>query len=101
MISYKSEYENLKINLSTIKYINGLKDYLKINIVNDSPVLTLMSFSEILEKLPKNKFLRVHRSYIVNVNKISSVQKSKIIIDNERIPIGESHKASVYKRFGL
>ncbi|WP_422107545.1 LytR/AlgR family response regulator transcription factor [Winogradskyella sp.] len=100
-IFIKSEYENLKINLSDIYYIKGLKDYLKINLVDAKPVLTLMNFNQILSKLPDHTFIRVHRSYIINADKITSIQKNKIIINNERIPIGESYKAQVYGRFGI
>ncbi|WP_299364110.1 LytTR family DNA-binding domain-containing protein [Winogradskyella sp.] len=100
-IFIKSEYENLKINLSDIYYIKGLKDYLKINLLNSKPVLTLMSFNQILSKLPDYMFIRVHRSYVINANKITSIQKNKIIINNERIPIGESYKSKVYERFGI
>ena len=100
-IFIKSEYENLKINLADICYIKGLKDYLKINLNEAKPVLTLMNFNQIQSKLPEKNFIRVHRSYIINANKISSIQKNKIIINNERIPIGESYKLLVYERFGI
>ena len=100
-IFIKSEYENLKINLSDIYYIKGLKDYLKIILINSKSVLTLMSFNQILSKLPDHTFIRVHRSYVVNADKITSIQKNKIIINNERIPIGESYKSYVYGRFGI
>ncbi|WP_299117438.1 LytTR family DNA-binding domain-containing protein [uncultured Winogradskyella sp.] len=100
-IFIKSEYENLKLNVSEILFIQGLKDYLKIVLVNTKPVLTLMNFKQILHKLPNKQFLRVHRSYVVNVNKISSIQKNKIILNNERIPIGEVYKSEVYNRFKI
>jgi len=100
-IFVKSEYENLKIDIKSIKLIQGLKDYLKIHSEDSKPILTLMSFKEIQSKLPENTFIRVHRSYIVNVNKINSIQKNKIIIKDERIPIGESYKSMVYSRLNI
>ena len=100
-IFVKSEYENLKIDINSIKHIQGLKDYLKIHSDDAKPILTLMSFREIQSKLPENIFIRVHRSYIVNVNKITSIQKNRIIIKDERIPIGESYKSMVYSRLNL
>ncbi len=100
-IFVKSEYENLKINLQDIKFIQGLKDYLKIHTQQSKKILTLMSFKQILDKLPSDKFLRVHRSYVINISKITSIQKNKILIDEERIPIGESYKNIVYQRFSL
>ncbi|MFD2914086.1 LytR/AlgR family response regulator transcription factor [Psychroserpens luteus] len=100
-IFVKSEYENLKIDIKKIKHIQGLKDYLKIHSEDSKPILTLMSFKEIQSKLPENTFIRVHRSFIVNVNKISSIQKNRIIIKDERIPIGESYKSMVYSRLNI
>ena len=100
-IFVKSEYENIKINLQEIKFIQGLKDYLKIHTHQSKKVLTLMSFKQILDKLPSDKFLRVHRSYVVNITKIESIQKNKILIEGERIPIGESYKNLVYQRFNI
>lgn len=100
-IFVKSEYENIKVNVDDIKYIQGLKDYIKIYTKNtNKALLTLSSFKDILEKLP-NQFLRVHRSHIVNVNYIKALQKTKIVIDDLRIPIGETYKEEVLKRLGL
>jgi DNA-binding LytR/AlgR family response regulator len=82
--------------------IQGLKDYLKIHLVNtNKTILTLMNFKEILEKLPANQFLRVHKSFIVNINSIKKVQRNRIIINDIRIPIGESHRAEFYSVLGL
>ncbi|SDH28980.1 LytR/AlgR family response regulator transcription factor [Winogradskyella thalassocola] len=100
-IFVKSEYENVKIDIKEIKLIQGLKDYLKIHSENAKPILTLMSFKEMQSKLPETLFIRVHRSYLVNVNKISSIQKNRIIIKDERIPIGESYKSMVYSRLNI
>ncbi|WP_179348778.1 LytR/AlgR family response regulator transcription factor [Winogradskyella pacifica] len=100
-IFVKSEYENVKIDIKEIKHIQGLKDYLKIHSENAKPILTLMSFKEMQSKLPEAMFIRVHRSYLVNVNKITSIQKNRIIIKEERIPIGESYKSMVYSRLNI
>jgi len=100
-IFVKSEYENVKLPLKSIQFIQGLKDYLKIHIDDKPSVLTLMNFRDMQTKLPEHDFLRVHRSYLVNINKITSIQKSKILLGDFRIPIGESYKAIVYNRFGI
>lgn len=101
-IFVKSEYDNVKINTKDIKYIQGLKDYIKIYIVDSNKaILTLSSFKDIQDKLPANQFLRVHRSYIVNTSYIKSVQKTKIVIDEIRIPIGDTYKNEVLKRLGV
>lgn len=99
----KSEYGNIKIEFDNIKYIQGLKDYLKIYVKGNSnkPILTLMSFKHIEAKIPSNQFIRTHRSFIVNVACINAIQRSKIVIDDIRIPIGESYKAEFLKRVGL
>ncbi|NAS11940.1 LytR/AlgR family response regulator transcription factor [Poritiphilus flavus] len=100
-IFVKSDYDNVKIRLDSIKYIQGLKDYLKIHTYTNRPILTLMSFKDLEDKLPANHFMRVHRSFVVNVNNIDAVQKSKILIDDMRIPIGESYRKTFLKRIGL
>jgi DNA-binding LytR/AlgR family response regulator len=100
-IFVKSEYENIKINVNDIKYIQGLKDYIKIyKKDSNKAILTLSSFKVILDKLP-NQFLRVHRSFIVNINYIKALQKTKLVIDDLRIPIGETYKKEVLKRLGV
>ncbi|MEW7291308.1 LytR/AlgR family response regulator transcription factor [Aquimarina sp. 2304DJ70-9] len=97
----KSDYDTIKIKLEDIKYVQGLKDYLKIYIAEEKPILTLMTFKDIQSKLPEDQFLRVHRSYIVNIRSINSIQRSKIIIDGVRIPIGDSYKNDFMKRIGM
>lgn len=95
-IFVKSEYENLKINLSDIHYIEGLKDYIKIYTNNKKPILTLNSLKSFEEKLPSN-FIRVHRSFIVSLNHINSVQRNRIVIDKVYIPIGQNYKDNFLK----
>lgn len=97
----KSDYESVKITMDEIKYIQGLKDYLKIHTLHPKPILTLMSFKEIQTKLPPEQFVRVHKSFVVNIGRIISIQRSKIVIDDVRIPIGDSFKESFFQRLGL
>ena len=96
----KSEYDNIKINFDDIKYIEGLKDYIKIFSTSHKPILTLSSFKKIEEKLPANSFIRVHRSYIVSLKYIHSVQRNRILIDQIRVPIGLNYKDEFIKRIG-
>ncbi len=101
-IFVKSEYENIKINIEDIKYIQGLKDYIKIYIKqSNKAILTLLNFKEILDKLPLDQFMRVHRSFIVNITQIKMLQKTKIVIGDVRIPIGETYKNEVLERLGV
>ncbi|QMU64961.1 MAG: response regulator [Flavobacteriaceae bacterium] len=100
-IFVKSEYENIKVNVQDIEYIEGLKDYIKIHLKEKSkPLLTLSSFKAILKKLPSN-FIRTHRSYIINIDCIRALQKSNVVINDIRIPIGETYKEVVLKRLGV
>lgn len=89
----KVDYRYVRINLDEIRYIKGYGEYLQIYINgNSSPILTLSSFNSIKEKLPPN-FLHVHRSYIVNMDAIESINKNRIIMDAETyIPVGETYK---------
>ncbi|MGP1991013.1 LytR/AlgR family response regulator transcription factor [Zobellia laminariae] len=101
-IFVKSEHESVKINLDDIQYVQGLKDYLKIHVVgSNKAILTLLSFKDILEKLPQNQFVRVHKSFVVNVDFIKTIQRNRIVIDDIRIPIGESHKTQFFSMLGL
>ncbi|MGB5420307.1 LytR/AlgR family response regulator transcription factor [Algibacter sp.] len=97
-IFVKSEYENLKINVNEIKYVEGLKDYIKIYTNNKKPILTLNSLKKFEEKLGQDNFIRVHKSFIVSINQIHSVQRNRIIIDDKRIPIGHSYKNEFVKK---
>ena len=100
-IFIKSEYENIKVNLQDIEYIEGLKDYIKIHFKEQTKtLLTLSSFKAILEKLPSN-FIRTHRSYIINIDCIRAIQKTNVVINDIRIPIGETYKKAVLKKLGL
>lgn len=99
-IFVKSDYENIKLNFDDIKYFEGLKDYIKIFSTSHKPILTLSNFKKIEEKLPEDLFIRVHRSYIVSLKYINSVQRNRILIDGVRIPIGQNYKDEFIKKIG-
>ena len=86
-----SEYRMIKINLDDIEYIESMEDYIKIHQHNAKTILTLMSLKKVLEKLPPEKFQRVHRSYIVAVDKIKSIHNRKIQLANAELPVSESY----------
>lgn len=101
VIFVKSDYENIKIEVEQIKYIQGLKDYLKIHLIDtNKPVITLSNFKDIGDKLPAH-FMRIHRSFLINIHHIKTVQKTKVLVDRERIPIGDSYKKVFMDRLGL
>jgi len=87
-----SEYRMVKIELSTIEYMESMEDYIKIHLTNAKTVLTLMPLKKVLEKLPADKFQRIHRSYIVPVNKIRSIQNRKVKLTDVELPVSESYQ---------
>jgi DNA-binding LytR/AlgR family response regulator len=86
-----SEYRMVKIDLNAIEYIESMEDYIKIHITNAKTVLTLMPLKKVLEKLPADKFQRIHRGYIVPVNKIRSIQNRKVKLTDIELPVSESY----------
>lgn len=89
----KSDYKIRRINFNDILYIEGLKDYVKVFVQNNpKPVLSLSSLKTLELKLPSQKFMRVHRSFIVNLEKIETVERSRIVFGKEYIPIGDQYK---------
>jgi DNA-binding LytR/AlgR family response regulator len=93
-----SEYNLVRIDLSDIAYVEGLKDYVKIYLLsNTRPVITRMSMKSLEEKLPADKFVRVHKSFIVSLNKITSIRKGRISMLKAQIPISEHFKENLYK----
>jgi DNA-binding LytR/AlgR family response regulator len=90
----KSEYKLLRINFGDIKYIEGMNEYIKIHLISSKPVMTLLSMKSIEEQLPQDKFMRVHRSYIVNLSKISVIERNRIVFDEKvYIPVSDQYKA--------
>jgi DNA-binding LytR/AlgR family response regulator len=88
----KSEYKILRINLADIKYIEGMREYVRIHLVNQKPVMSLISMKKLEEFLPETKFMRVHRSYIINLEKITTIERNRIIFDGDvYIPVSEQY----------
>jgi len=96
----RSEYQLVKINLNDIHYIESVEDYLKIFTINGRPVMTLMTMKVVLEKLPSDRFARIHRSYIVSLSKVKSIINRKITLVNEvELPVSNSY-VDVVKSWG-
>ena len=92
-ITVKSEYKMMRILLSEIKYIESSNEYIQIHQINSEPITSLIRLKVIEEQLPKNKFMRVHRSFIVNLDYVKVIERNRIIIDhNMHIPIGDQFK---------
>ena len=92
-IFVKSEYKLLQIDLDDIRYIEGLKDYVKIYTEQSPhPILSLMNMKAIEQMLPASRFIRVHRSFIVQKSKIREIERNRIVFGDVYIPIGDSYK---------
>ncbi|MBN1790674.1 MAG: response regulator transcription factor [Bacteroidales bacterium] len=89
----KSEYKIRRINFNDILYIEGLKDYVKVYTKNDpKPVLSLTSLKLLESKLPESTFMRIHRSFIVNLEKIETIERSRIVFGKVYIPVSDQYK---------
>nr|WP_320058027.1 LytTR family DNA-binding domain-containing protein [uncultured Bacteroides sp.] len=90
----KADYKIVRIKINDIKYVECMSEYVRIFIEGeDKPVMTLLSMRKLEERLPTNQFMRVHRSYIVNLRKIAEISRLRIIFDGSTyIPIGENYK---------
>lgn len=89
----KSDYKIRRINFNDILYIEGLKDYVKVfTQKSDKPVISLVTLKLLESKLPEIKFMRVHRSYIVNLEKIDTIERSRIVFGKTYIPVSEQYK---------
>jgi two-component system, LytTR family, response regulator LytT len=94
----KSEYKIRRINFNNILYIEGLKDYIKVYLQNEpKPILTLNTLKSIETKLPESKFMRVHRSFIVNLQHIQTIDRSRIVFGNTFIPVSDQYKEKFQK----
>ena len=91
-IFVKSDYKLVQVQLKDILYIEGLKDYIRIQTEDGQGILTLMSMKSIEDFLPADTFVRVHRSYIINMNKIKTIERNRIIFGKVYIPISDSYK---------
>ena len=95
----KSEYKLVRIMLTDIKYIESANEYIQIHLINDTPVSTLIRLKSIEEQLPKDKFMRVHRSFIVNLDRVKVIERNRIVFENKvHIPIGDQYK-DVFQAF--
>lgn len=89
----KSEYKIKRISFNDILYIEGLKDYIKVYVQNElKPILSLNSLKTLEIKLPSTQFMRVHRSFIVNLEKIDTIERSRIVFGKVYIPVSDQYK---------
>lgn len=91
---FKTDYKQVRIKPDDILYIEGMSEYLKINYTGSTtPIIVHISMKRILEQLPDDRFMRIHKSYIVNLNRISGSSRTQVTIENgTTLPIGESYR---------
>ena len=88
----KSEYKIVRIKLEDVTYIEGMREYIRIHLTHEKPIMTLLSMKAMEAQLASKNFMRVHRSYIVNLNKITTVERNRIVFDKVYIPVSEQYK---------
>ena len=96
-IFLKTEYKVVRILVSDISYVEGMAEYLRIYLKTQSkPLIVLLSMKKMEERLPIRSFLRVHKSYIINLHRIVEINKSRVILDNGvDVPIGDSYREAL------
>ena len=90
-VNFRTGWKIEKVNIDEILYVQGMRDYLSI-FTKTKRIITLMTFRELLKKLPYGKFLRIHKSYLVAIDKIDQINTNKVKINNVDIPIGGTYK---------
>ncbi|MFC3196581.1 LytR/AlgR family response regulator transcription factor [Parapedobacter deserti] len=98
-IFVKTEHKIQRVDLEDILYIEGLKDYISIY-TSAERIITLQNMKKMEEILPGNRFVRVHRSYIVALDKIASIERGRILIGDKIIPVGETYRDAFFKYIG-
>jgi len=87
-IFIKSSYEIIRVDLNNIEYIESMENYIRIHFTNGQPVMSLMPLKSILEKLPPERFMRIHRRFIVSIDKVKKIGTKKIKLNNTELPGG-------------
>lgn len=93
----KTEHKLQKINYADILYIEGLRDYAAIH-TTQGKILTLQPMRLFEEKLPQNLFSRIHKSYIVSFSRIDYIEKNRVVINNQFLPVGDTYKEALLKK---
>ena len=101
-IFVKSEYKLVRVDFDKILYISGLKDYARIYLSDSSrPLIALITLKSLTDKLPADRFCRVHRSYIVALDKIENIERNRIKIGKELIPVSDIHLETLMEKINL
>lgn len=87
----KNGHITQKINFEDIYFVEGMKDYVRIW-TKEEKIMTLLSFKKLEDILPKDQFIRIHKSYMISIDKINSIERKRVLIMNEKLPIGKSYQ---------
>lgn len=89
----KSDYRIVRINFKEISYIEAMNEYVKIHLSGSKPIMSLISMKQLEQQLPTGRFMRVHRSFIVNLSKITVIERNRIVFDGKvYIPVSDQYK---------
>jgi len=100
-VYFKSDYKIIPVKVSDIRYVEGFGPYVKIFLESaDSPVIVLSSFANILETLPEDRFIRIHKSYIADMTRIRAAGKSSVTLENgQNLPVGDTYREAFMERY--
>ncbi len=98
-IQIRSDYSTVNVDLREIEYVEAFGDYLKIHLVGKKPIITLMTLKSITDKLPETDFIRIHRSFIVNLKFVESVKGKRINIGVTELPLSKSFEKDFFKTY--
>lgn len=99
-ISFKSDYKTITVQLDDIRYIESMSEYVKIYLDSQAdPLIVLYSLKRLVEELPANKFMRIHRSYIIALDRIRQANASSVVLEapTTTLPVGESYRPAFRK----
>jgi len=87
-----ANYSLIKVKIQDIAFIEGLKDYVRIHLTTGKPIITRLGLKGLEERLGANKFIRIHKSYIISLDKIESIQKNQLVVAGSEIPVGNGYR---------
>jgi DNA-binding LytR/AlgR family response regulator len=96
----KTEYRVEHVNIDDILYVQGMQAYLRV-VLHCKKIMTKQSFRSLLSQLPENQFIQVHKSWVVNISKIESIERNRIRVGDQLIPIGETYKEDFHRKIGM
>jgi DNA-binding LytR/AlgR family response regulator len=97
----RADFSLIKITIADITHIEGLDDYIKIHLQNQKTLVARMTLKNLLEKLPANDFIRIHRSFIIAIDKVERIKAKAVIVAGKELPIGVSYEGDTLKKLGV